>query len=184
MLDSLVRKFRLALMTSGVLIFAGCTTYQMPAPYSLAPSVEGSTITFTSEFPTWTSVGRVVKVEADLCQIQPIGYTKQPGFDRRDLTRRSFGDPEKPNNEVIFRAKVDEEIRLSATTVLAQYDKFISSCGPKFVRFVPKARQSYAVRFVKDGNSCRIEIRSNDELTPFEQFQPELRGRAVVCGVE
>lgn len=107
----------------------------------------------------------MVEVESDsktYCLAQPIGYTKQPGFDRRNLTGRDFGDPAKPIDEAVFQVQGGEPITLQAETILAIYGEHTQRCGPWFVRFVPRASAAYFMRFVKDGNSCRIELRDRE----------------------
>ncbi|MGJ7538395.1 MULTISPECIES: hypothetical protein [unclassified Variovorax] len=115
------------------------------------------------------------------CVAQPVGYTKQPGFDRRNLMGRDFGDSAKPNDEVTFKVEENKKITLQVETILAQYDKSIVKCGPYFIKFTPLPAATYSMRFVKDGNACTIDIRSGEAAVVAEIFPLTRDRRTNIC---
>jgi len=115
------------------------------------------------------------------CVAQPVGYTKQPGFDRRNLMGRDFGDPAKPNNEVVFKVEENKKITLQVETILAQYDRAIHKCGPNFIKFVPLPGATYTMLFVKKNNTCAIDIRSQDGPVVAEEFLQTREQRTNIC---
>jgi hypothetical protein len=184
MLSNLLARTHLWLPLAGLTALVGCTSYPEVPPYKFEGTSSSPTITFRSDFPTWTSVSRMTRIDPEgknYCVAQPVGYTKQPGFDRRNLMGRDFGDPAKPNDEVVFKVEENKKITLQVETILAQYDKFIHKCGPYFIKFIPLPATTYSMRFVKDGNACTVDIRSGETAVAAEILPLSRDRRTNIC---